>query len=75
MTLTKLLLLCRLQASLSFINMNFFFFFGCLACGILVSQPGIEPEPSAVKARHPNHWTTGEFPKVNIYRGPSVGHV
>ena len=29
--------------------------------GTLVPQPGIEPMPSAVKAQHPNHWTTGEF--------------
>ena len=33
-----------------------------MACGILVPQPGIEPGPSAVKARSPNHWTAKEFP-------------
>ena len=32
------------------------------ACGILVPQPGIEPEPLAVKARSSNHWTAREFP-------------
>ena len=31
------------------------------------SQPGIKPEPSAVKAQSPNHWTTGEFPSVTTY--------
>ena len=32
------------------------------ACGILVPQPGIEPGPSTVKARDPNHWTSMEIP-------------
>ena len=32
------------------------------ACRILVSQPGMEPTPSAVKAWGPNHWTAREFP-------------
>ena len=34
----------------------------CAACRILVSQPGMEPVPSAVKARSPNHWTARYFP-------------
>ena len=33
-----------------------------MACGILVPQSGIEPEPLAVKAQSPNHWATREFP-------------
>ena len=33
----------------------------CIACGILVPGPGIEPMPSAVKAWSPNHWTAREF--------------
>ena len=37
------------------------------ACGILVSQPGIEPGPLAVKAQSPNHWTAREFPKLSNY--------
>ena len=38
------------------------FFWPChTACGILVPQPGTEPEPSAVKAWSPNHWTVREF--------------
>ena len=45
----------------------FWVFFGGphhAACGILVPRPGIEPRPSAVKARSPNHWNTREFPQV-----------
>ena len=37
------------------------FFFFLPQCGTLVPQPGIEPTPSAVKARSPNHWTIREF--------------
>ena len=39
-------------------------FFGRVACGILVPQPGIEPTPSAVKVQSPNHWTAKEFPNL-----------
>ena len=35
-------------------------------CGILVSRPGIEPGPSAVKVRSPNHWTAREFPGFDV---------
>ena len=46
-------------------------FFCCwlrhVACRILVPQPMIEPRPSAMKARSPNHWTTGKFPEVTNY--------
>ena len=38
-----------------------FFWLHCAACGILVPRPGIEPGPSAVKARSPNLWTAREF--------------
>ena len=31
-------------------------------CGILVSQPGIQPTPPALEAWSPNHWTTREVP-------------
>ena len=49
------------------VNVFFFFFRLChLACGILVPQPEIERGPSTVKAKSPNHWTSGEFP-VNIF--------
>ena len=41
----------------------FFFFFWPhhVACGMLVTQPGIEPGPLAVKVWSPNHWTAREF--------------
>ena len=51
----------------SVLNSFFFFFFlwlPCLAGGILVSQPGIKPEPTAVKAPSLNHWTAREFWKT-----------
>ena len=38
------------------------------ACGILVSRPGIEPGPLAVKARSPNHWTARKFPIFSFLR-------
>ena len=40
----------------------FFFWLHCVACGILVPRPGVEPMPSAVKSLSPNHWTSREFP-------------
>ena len=53
-----------------------FFFFNFLiiffpqpchaACGILVLQPGMEPGPSAMRARSPNHLTTREFPRTSV---------
>ena len=33
-----------------------------VTCGILVSQRGIKPGPSAVRAWSPDHWTTREIP-------------
>ena len=40
----------------------FFFFFWpyCMACGILVPQPGIKPAPPALEAWHLNQWTARE---------------
>lgn len=35
---------------------------GHIVCGTLVSQPGIEPRPMAVKAQSLNHRITKEFP-------------
>ena len=46
----------------------YFFIYGrTAACGILVSRPGIEPVPPAVEAWSPNHWTTKEFPLLDIF--------
>ena len=51
-----------------FLNSHVFYsifsFFGQVACGILVPQPGIEPEASALEARNLNHWTPGKSPEV-----------
>ena len=44
-------------------SQTFFLFFWpcCMACGILVSQPGIEPGPSGMRAWSP---TTAESPQL-----------
>lgn len=34
--------------------------------GILVSPPGVERGPWALKVQCLNHWTTGEFPMKTI---------
>ena len=43
-------------------NLFFFFFWPCVACGILVPRPGIKPIPPAVEVQSLNHWTTREVP-------------
>ena len=35
-------------------------------CGILVSQPGIEPRPTALKAPSLKHWTARELPHISL---------
>ena len=42
----------------------------CVACRILVPQPGIKPVLSALEARSPNHWTAREFPRRIYNLGP-----
>ena len=39
----------------------YFILFGRMVCGIIVPQPGIEPQPSVVKAWSSNHCTLGNF--------------
>ena len=39
----------------------------CVACGILVPWPGVEPRPSTVKAQSPNHWADREFPLYYLF--------
>ena len=51
---------------------SIFSFSGHMACGILVPWLGIEPRPSAVRAWHPNHWTTREFSVFAFLRGQKV---
>lgn len=36
----------------------------CQTCGILLPWSRIQPRPSAVKLRSPNHWTTRKFPSI-----------
>ena len=48
------------------------FFDHSVACGTLVSQPGIEPEPSGVKASSLNCWTAKDVPYIGFYI--AVGH-
>ena len=35
-----------------------------MACGILVPEPGIEPESPAVEAQSLNDWTAREVPAI-----------
>ena len=46
-----------------------FFFFVCVACGILVPQPGFEPAPLGVEVWSLHHWTTREAPDISVYNG------
>ena len=47
-----------------------FLWLHCVAWGILVPQPEIEPGPSAVRLQSPSHWTTREFPRktLNVFK-------
>ena len=52
-------------------------FFGhthMVAYGIFVSQPGIEPGPTAVKAWCPDLWTTREFPRGTTFENVQVSY-
>ena len=41
--------------------------FGCVACGILVPDPGIKPMPSAVETWSLTHWAARESPISYIF--------
>ena len=58
--------LCMYVCMYVFIYLYLFFWLHCVACGILVPRPGVEPRLSAVKAQSPNHWTTRAFPQVHF---------
>ena len=45
-----------------------FWFFGHLACRILVPRPGVEPAPAAVEVQSLNHWTTREVPVPECFK-------
>ena len=49
-----------------------FFIFG-MACGILLSQPGVEPASPALDVWSLNHWTTREVPRPTVLH-PIVGY-
>ena len=53
-------------ASHSSIHNSSDFFFPYVACGILISQPGVKPMPPTVEAWNLNHWTTREVTHSNI---------
>ena len=47
--------------------LSFFFLQGggwlcCMACRILIPQPGIKLRALAMEILNPNHWTAREFP-------------
>ena len=63
--------LCKEKEDSKYHN-DTFFFFGHVACGILVPWWGTEPRPSAARALSANHWTSGEFPTVTLSRGSSA---
>ena len=50
------------ESSLQNIWMSVFFSACCLAWGISVPQPDIEPEPTALEMPSPNLWTTRKVP-------------
>ena len=59
-----------------FLGANFYLFIifwpCCVACRILVPQPGIKPVPPAVEAPSLNHWTgevggTGWSPRTSLF--------
>ena len=39
---------------------------------VLVSRPGIELGPLAVKDLSPNHWPSRKFPSFFLYKEPSA---
>ena len=43
---------------ISFLFLFIYFWKSLEACGILVLWPGMEPVPSVLEVRSPNHWTT-----------------
>ena len=64
-------MVCALaSAQTHFFFLKFFNFFA--ACGILFPQPGMEPGPTALKARSPNHGTAREFPAQTYFKPASL---
>ena len=44
----------------------------CVAYGILVPQPGIEPAPPALEGQSLNHWTTREAPETFHFNSHTI---
>lgn len=44
-----------------------------MACGVLVPQAGIEPQPSMVRGQSPSPWTAREFPSEEFLKGKERG--
>ena len=72
-------LLCHSAYSLDFLSLPSFFFLifwlPCMACGILVPQPGMELSAPALEAQSLNHWTAGEVCLPSIFTCLSLGHL
>ena len=49
-----------------YILYDIYFFFSSIACGILIRQPGIEPEPPAVEVQSPTHWIARKLPEISV---------
>ena len=52
--------------SVDFVLCFSIFIFGCMACGVLVPQSGIEPVPPALEAWSLSHWTSREIPHFKL---------
>lgn len=51
------------------------FLFGCMVCGILDLQPGIELIPLVLEAGKFNHWTAREVPTPTVLYSCPSSHV
>ena len=60
-------------SSLDSVSTQHLFFWPCpMVYGVLISSPGIEPMPLAVRAKNPNHWTPGNSQRLpGFYRTTS----
>ena len=60
----KVFLMAALALDLARLSLTLFF--GSVARGILVLQPGIKPVPPALEAWSVNHWTARKVPRLNL---------
>ena len=52
--------------SLSYLIYSFTFWLYCIACGILVPQPGSQPTPHALEAQSLIHWPAKDYPTYHF---------